>query len=45
MGALHLALNPGLTAKGQVNVAEALQGKKVLVGGIEGSEPLHQPGA
>jgi 3-oxoacyl-[acyl-carrier-protein] synthase III len=36
MGALHLALNPDLTAKNQVNVAEALQGKKVLVGGIEG---------
>lgn len=36
MGALHLALNPDLTAENQLNVAEALQGKKVLVGGIEG---------
>jgi 3-oxoacyl-[acyl-carrier-protein] synthase III len=36
MGALHLALNPDLTAENQVNVAEALHGKKVLVGGIEG---------
>jgi len=36
MGALHLALNPELTAENQINVAEALQGKKVLVGGIEG---------
>jgi 3-oxoacyl-[acyl-carrier-protein] synthase III len=36
MGALHLALNPALTEPGQVNVAEELAGKKVLVGGIEG---------
>jgi len=36
MGALHLALNPDLAAPGQVNVAEELRGKKVLVGGIEG---------
>jgi 3-oxoacyl-[acyl-carrier-protein] synthase III len=36
MGALHLALNPGLAGPGQVNIAEALHGKKVLVGGIEG---------
>ncbi len=36
MGALHLALNPELTVPGQVNVAEELAGKKVLVGGIEG---------
>jgi 3-oxoacyl-[acyl-carrier-protein] synthase III len=36
MGALHLALNPRLTAPGQLNVAEELAGKKVLVGGIEG---------
>jgi len=36
MGALHLALNPGLAAPGQVNIAQALHGKKVLVGGIEG---------
>lgn len=36
MGALHLALNPELSKPGQVNVAEELKGKKVLVGGIEG---------
>ncbi len=36
MGALHLALNPQLSKPGQVNVAEELKGKKVLVGGIEG---------
>ena len=36
MGALHLALNPALAAPGQVNIAETLRGKKVLVGGIEG---------
>lgn len=36
MGALHLALNPALSQPGQVNVAEQLRGKKVLVGGIEG---------
>jgi 3-oxoacyl-[acyl-carrier-protein] synthase III len=36
MGALHLALNPELTVPGQLNVAEELAGKKVLVGGIEG---------
>lgn len=36
MGALHLALNPELSKPGQVNVAEELRGKKVLVGGIEG---------
>lgn len=35
MGALNLALNPSL-GTGQVNLAEELQGKKVLVGGIEG---------
>ena len=35
MGALHLALNPELSADGNVNIAEELQGKKVLVGGIE----------
>lgn len=38
VGGLHLALNPGLgikTPQGET-VAEALQGKKVLVGGIEG---------
>lgn len=36
MGALHLALNPELSKPGQLNVAEHLKGKKVLVGGIEG---------
>lgn len=36
MGALHLALNPALSPPGQINVAEELCGKKVLVGGIEG---------
>ena len=36
MGALHLALNPALASPGQVNIAETLRGKKVLVGGIEG---------
>jgi 3-oxoacyl-[acyl-carrier-protein] synthase III len=36
MGALNLALNPQLAVAGQVNVAEELAGKKVLVGGIEG---------
>jgi 3-oxoacyl-[acyl-carrier-protein] synthase III len=36
MGALNLALNPELAIPGQVNVAEELAGKKVLVGGIEG---------
>lgn len=36
MGALNLALNPALGLPGQLNVAEELAGKKVLVGGIEG---------
>jgi 3-oxoacyl-[acyl-carrier-protein] synthase III len=36
MGALHLALNPSLSPPGQLNIAEELRGKKVLVGGIEG---------
>jgi 3-oxoacyl-[acyl-carrier-protein] synthase III len=36
MGALHLALNPNIAAAGQVNIAQALRGKKLLVGGIEG---------
>ncbi len=37
MGALHLALNPELTAHTNVeNIAETLRGRKVLVGGIEG---------
>ncbi len=40
MGALHFALNPDLSAPGEVNVAEELQGKKVLVGGIEGLSRL-----
>jgi 3-oxoacyl-[acyl-carrier-protein] synthase III len=36
MGALNLSLNPDLAVPGQVNIAEELYGKKVLVGGIEG---------
>ena len=38
VGALHLALNPELEANKQsdVNIAERLFGKKILVGGIEG---------
>jgi len=36
MGALHLALNPELSRPGQLNIAEHLRGKKILVGGIEG---------
>ena len=36
VGSPHLALNPGLAAPGQVNIAERLLGKKVLLGGIEG---------
>jgi 3-oxoacyl-[acyl-carrier-protein] synthase III len=36
MGALHLALNPDLAPPGHFNIARALYGKKVLVGGIEG---------
>jgi 3-oxoacyl-[acyl-carrier-protein] synthase III len=36
MGALNLSLNPGLSIPGQVNIAEELLGKKILVGGIEG---------
>ena len=35
MGALHLALNPELSRGEDVNVADELQGRKVLVGGIE----------
>ncbi len=35
VGSLHLALNPALGA-GNINIAEELYGKKVLVGGIEG---------
>jgi 3-oxoacyl-[acyl-carrier-protein] synthase III len=33
---LHLALNPALTRKGHINIAEELRGKKILVGGLEG---------
>jgi len=36
VGALNLALDPELAEPGQVNIAEELRGKKVLVGGIEG---------
>jgi len=36
VGSLHLALNPGLAEPGQLNIAETLLGKKVLLGGIEG---------
>jgi len=36
MAALHLTLNPSLSKPGQLNIAEHLKGKKVLVGGIEG---------
>ena len=36
VGGLNLALNPGLGTSGQLNIAEELYGKKVLVGGIEG---------
>lgn len=36
VGSLNLALNPGLAAPGQFNIAEELYGKKVLLGGIEG---------
>lgn len=36
MAALHLTLNPSLSKPGQLNIAEQLKGKKVLVGGIEG---------
>lgn len=40
MGALHLALNPELSGNESVNIADELQGKKVLVGGIEGLSRL-----
>jgi 3-oxoacyl-[acyl-carrier-protein] synthase III len=40
MGALHLALNPDLSRAGQLNIAEHLKGKKVIVGGIEGLSRL-----
>jgi 3-oxoacyl-[acyl-carrier-protein] synthase III len=36
VGGLNLALNPYLAREGEVNIAEELKGKKVLVGGIEG---------
>jgi 3-oxoacyl-[acyl-carrier-protein] synthase III len=36
MGALNLGLNPWLAKPGQINIAEELYGKKILVGGIEG---------
>jgi 3-oxoacyl-[acyl-carrier-protein] synthase III len=36
VGALNLALNPELSEQKQVNVAEELRGKRVLIGGIEG---------
>jgi len=36
VGGLNLALNPGLGYSDQLNIAEELYGKKVLVGGIEG---------
>jgi len=36
VGGLNLSLNPGLAAPGQMNIAEELHGKKVLIGGIEG---------
>ncbi len=36
VGGLNLALNPHLARKGELNIAEELKGKKVLVGGIEG---------
>jgi hypothetical protein len=36
VGSLNLALNPDLTLPGQRNIAEELEGKKILIGGIEG---------
>ncbi len=36
VGSLNLALNPELGVPGQINIAEELYGKKVLLGGIEG---------
>ncbi len=36
VGSLNLAMNPGLGIPGKLNVAEELQGRKVLLGGIEG---------
>ncbi len=40
MAALHLALNPEQSAPGQLNIAEELNGKRVLVGGLEGLSRL-----
>jgi 3-oxoacyl-[acyl-carrier-protein] synthase III len=40
MGALNLALNLDLSAGEEINIAEELKGKKVLVGGIEGLSRL-----
>ena len=36
VGSLHLALNPDLVYPEDINIASELNGKKVLVGGIEG---------
>lgn len=36
MGSLNLAINPQLGETGGINIAEELQGKRVLFGGIEG---------
>ena len=36
VGSLNLALKPGLGQAGNINIADELFGKKVLVGGIEG---------
>lgn len=42
VAALNLALNPALAAGTHMNLAQELQGKKVLVGGIEGlSRVMH----
>ena len=43
MGALHLALNRELSGDTDINIAEELQGKKVLVGGIEAFQPADVP--
>jgi 3-oxoacyl-[acyl-carrier-protein] synthase III len=43
VAALNLALNPSLPAGAHGNLAQELEGKKVLVGGIEGlSRVMHQ---
>jgi len=36
VGGLNLALNPGMGNSGEINIAEEIHGKKVLIGGIEG---------